>query len=184
MVGTPINLEGPQDGRHTVAAFESYLDDALQRYEDDLSAAKDPQQDEKLAKAILHVSTLNIGAHAFDSVKAFFDRRTKYPPVQLVVAEDNEAVIKTAAKGRSAKLRHVARTHRVNLDWLYGIFRHPEVQARYVFTGYQLADIVTKAITKPQTWRRLISMLGIKAPGKSCLSGDKAYDITMSKAKE
>ena len=108
----------PQDGRHTVAAFESYLGDALQKYEDNLAAAKDPQQEEKLAKATLHVSTLNIGAHAFDSVKASFDRRTKYPPVQLVVAEDNEAVIKTVAKGRSAKLRHVARTHRVNLDWL------------------------------------------------------------------
>ena len=182
--GTSINLEGPQDGRHVVASFESYLDDALQRCEDDLSAAKDPQQDERFAKAILHVSTLNIGAHAFDSVKAFFDRRTKYPPVQLIVAEDNEAVIKTVAKGRSAKLRHVARTHRVNLGWLYDLFRHPEIQARYVSTDYQLADIGTKAITKPDTWRRLTSMMGIKAPGKFCLSGDAAYDITMNKAKE
>ena len=53
-----------------------------------------------------------------------------------MVAEDNEAVIKILAKGRSAKLRHVHRTHRVNLDWLYEAFRRPEVFARYVQTEY------------------------------------------------
>ena len=77
-----------------MAAFETYLDKALEDYERDLAEAKDPQLDLKLGKAILHVSTLNLGAHAFDPVKAFFDRRSKYPKVQLIVAEDNEAVIK------------------------------------------------------------------------------------------
>ena len=120
--GAPIDILAIRDGRHQVAAFESYLDDALERYEHDLAAAKDPQQELLLSNAIMHVSTINIGAHAFDSVKAFFDRREKYPTVQLIVAEDNEAVIKTVAKGRSAKLRHVARTHRINLDWLYDFF--------------------------------------------------------------
>ena len=32
--------------------------------------------------------------------------------------EDNDAVIKMCIKGRSPALRHVARTHRINLDWL------------------------------------------------------------------
>ena len=37
----------------------------------------------------------------------------------LYVFEDNEAVIKMIIKGRSPTLRHVSRTHRVALDWLF-----------------------------------------------------------------
>ena len=65
-----------------------------------------------------------------------------------MVAEDNEAVLKSLAKGRCPKLRHVARTHRVNLDWCYDAFRRPEIEATYVQTLYQIADLGTKAITK------------------------------------
>ena len=37
----------------------------------------------------------------------------------LYVFEDNEAVIKMIIKGRSPAMRHVSRTHRVALDWLF-----------------------------------------------------------------
>ena len=37
----------------------------------------------------------------------------------LFVFEDNEAVIKMFVKGRSPTMRHVSRTHRVALDWLF-----------------------------------------------------------------
>ena len=37
----------------------------------------------------------------------------------LCVFEDNEAVIKMMIKGRSPTMRHVSRTHRVALDWLF-----------------------------------------------------------------
>ena len=37
----------------------------------------------------------------------------------LHVFEDNEAVIKMIFKGRSPTMRHVSRTHRVALDWLF-----------------------------------------------------------------
>ena len=37
----------------------------------------------------------------------------------LYVFEDNEAVIKMIMKGRSPIMRHVSRTHRVALDWLF-----------------------------------------------------------------
>ena len=37
---------------------------------------------------------------------------------QLYLFEDNEAVIKMCLKGRSPILRHISRTHRVDLDWL------------------------------------------------------------------
>ena len=38
----------------------------------------------------------------------------------LYVFEDNEAVLKMIMKGRSPTMRHVSRTHRVALDWLFG----------------------------------------------------------------
>ena len=37
----------------------------------------------------------------------------------LYVFEDNEGVIKMIIKGRSPTKRHVSRTHRVALDWLF-----------------------------------------------------------------
>ena len=37
----------------------------------------------------------------------------------LYVFEDNESVIKMIVKGRSPTMRHVSRTHRVALDWLF-----------------------------------------------------------------
>ena len=37
----------------------------------------------------------------------------------LYVFDDNEAVIKMFIKGRSPTMRHVSRTHRVALDWLF-----------------------------------------------------------------
>ena len=40
----------------------------------------------------------------------------------LYVSEDNEVVIKMIIKGRSPTMRHVSRTHRVALDWLFDRF--------------------------------------------------------------
>ena len=41
------------------------------------------------------------------------------PPLPQVILEDNDAVIKMCIKERSPSMKHVARTHRVNLDWLF-----------------------------------------------------------------
>ena len=47
----------------------------------------------------------------------------------LYVFEDNEAVIKIIIKGRSPTMRHVSRTHRVALDWLFDrINLDPKIQ--------------------------------------------------------
>ena len=63
----------------------------------------------------------------------------------LYVFEDNEAVIKMIIKGRSPTMRHVSRTHRVALDWLFErINLDPKIQIKYIDTKNQLADILTK----------------------------------------
>ena len=49
-----------------------------------------------------------------------------------MVFEDNEAVIKMIIKGRSPTMRHVSRTHRVALDWLFDrINLDSTIQIRY-----------------------------------------------------
>ena len=63
----------------------------------------------------------------------------------LYVFEDNEAVIKMIIKVRSPTMRHVSRTHRVALDWLFDrINLDPKIQIKYIDTKNQLADILTK----------------------------------------
>ena len=63
----------------------------------------------------------------------------------LYVFEDNDAVIKMIMKGRSPTMRHVSRTHRVALDWLFDrINLDPKIQIKYIDTKNQLADILTK----------------------------------------
>ena len=63
----------------------------------------------------------------------------------LCIFEDNEAVIKLIIKARSPTMRHVSRTHRVALDWLFGRIKlHPKIEIKYIDTKHQLADILTK----------------------------------------
>ena len=52
-------------------------------------------------RAYEHLSSINLGATAFDAAQAFFERRSEYNDVKLIVAEGNEVVTKILAKGRS-----------------------------------------------------------------------------------
>ncbi len=64
---------------------------------------------------------------------------------KLVIFEDNEAVIKMTIKGRSPQIRHVSRTHRIDLDFLFERIREdPGIQIMFVGTKDQIADMLTK----------------------------------------
>ena len=66
----------------------------------------------------------------------------------LDIFEDNEALIKMIIKGRSPTMRHVSRTHRVALDWLFDrINVDTKIQIKYIDTKNQLADILTWEIS-------------------------------------
>ena len=80
----------------------------------------------------------------------------------LYVFEDNEAVIKMIMKGRSPTLRHVSRTHRVALDWLFDrINLDPKIQIKYIDTKDQLADMLTKGNFTRDEWNHLLCMFKI-----------------------
>ena len=80
----------------------------------------------------------------------------------LCVFEDNEAAIKMIIKGRSPTLRHVSRTHRVALDWLFDrINLDPEIQIKYIDTKNQLADMLTKGNFTRDEWNHLLCLFNI-----------------------
>ena len=80
----------------------------------------------------------------------------------LYVFEDNEAVIKVIIKGRSPTMRHVSRTHRVALDWLFDrINLDPKIQIKYIDTKNQLADILTQGNFTRDEWNHLLCLFNI-----------------------
>ena len=80
----------------------------------------------------------------------------------LYVFEDNEAVIKMIVKGRSPTMRHVSRTHRVALDWLFDrINLDSQIQIKYIDTKNQLADILTKGNFTRDEWNHLLNLCNI-----------------------
>ena len=59
-------------------------------------------------------------------------------------------------------MRHVSRTHRVALDWLFGrINLDPKIQTKHVDTQNQLADILTKEYFTRDEWNHLLLFLNI-----------------------
>ena len=71
----------------------------------------------------------------------------------LYVFEDNEAVIKMIIKGKSPAMRHISRTHRVALDWLFDrINLDSKIQIKYIDTKNQLTD---------NEWNHVLSLFNI-----------------------
>ena len=53
-------------------------------------------------------------------------------------------------------MRHVARTHRVDLDWLFHLIRmDPCISIKFVVTKQQIADMLTKAQFSAEQWKLL-----------------------------
>ena len=83
--------------------------------------------------------------------------------VQLDILEDNQATIKVVEKGYSPKLRHILRTHKVDLSSIKEIIDTDSVRIEYIDTALQAADIFTKALA-PLKWGNALALLGIFTP--------------------
>ena len=65
-------------------------------------------------------------------------------------------------KGKSPTMRHVSRTHRVALDWLFDrINLDHKIQIKYIDTKNQLADILTKGNFTLDEWNHLLTLFNI-----------------------
>ena len=57
-------------------------------------------------------------------------------------------------------MRHVSRTHKVNLGSLYEVFEDGRSTIEYTNTNDQSSDIFTKALP-PNKWEAALEMIGI-----------------------
>ena len=97
-------------------------------------------------------------------------KNTAYGKAQIVLLEDNEAVIKMTIKCRAPQFKHVARVHRVDLDWLFErVQKDPGLGLKYINTKLQLADILTKGSFTSTIWNQLSALMLIGPPSKTVL---------------
>ena len=81
---------------------------------------------------------------------------------KCVVFEDNDAVIKMTIKERAPMLRHVARTHRVDLDWLFERLKtDPGLSIKFIGTKEQMADMLTKGSFTRTDWLAPCRLTGV-----------------------
>ena len=103
----------------------------------------------------------------------------------LYVFEDNEAVIKMINKGRSPTMRHVSRTHRVALGWLFDrINIDPKIQIKYIDTKNQLADILTKGNFTRDEWNHLLCLFNISHSSSTVCSETMAKRLQHDSGEE
>ena len=87
---------------------------------------------------------------------------SSHKEAMLYIFEDNEAVIKMIITGRSPTMRHVSRTLRVALDWLFDRIKlDPKIQIKYIDTKNQLADMLTKGNFTRDEWNHLLCLFNI-----------------------
>ena len=68
-------------------------------------------------------------------------------------------------------MRHVSRTHRVAIDWLFDrINLEPEIQIEYVDSKNQLADILTKGVFSRDERNHLLRLFNIMSFSLYCCS--------------
>ena len=80
----------------------------------------------------------------------------------LYIFEDNEAVIQMIIKGRSPTMRHVSRTLRVALDWLFDRTNlDTKTQIKHIDTKNQFADILTEGNFTRDEWNHLLCLFNI-----------------------
>ena len=90
---------------------------------------------------------------------------TQHP--KLYCVQDNDAVIKMVQKRRCPALKHVARTHRINLDWLFErVEPDTDIHGRYIHTKLQIADMLTKGNFTSELWLSLCHLIRLGPPPK------------------
>ena len=88
-------------------------------------------------------------------------------------------------KGRGPTMRHVSRTHRVALDWLFDrINLDSKIQIKYIDTKNRLADILTKGNFTRDEWNHLLSLFNISHFSSAVCSAVMAKRIQQESGEE
>ena len=86
--------------------------------------------------------------------------------IPLTCHQDNTATIQVIRNGYSARLRHLGKTHKINVQGLYDAFKEPDISIQHCPTELQAADIFTKSL-EVHKWQAALDMIGIFDPCKA-----------------
>ena len=82
-------------------------------------------------------------------------------------------------------MRHVSRTHRVALDWLFDrINLDSKIQMKYIDTKNQLADILTKGSCTRDEWNHLLCLFNISHFSSTVCSETMAKRVQQDSGEE
>ena len=128
------------------------------------------------------------GLPSLDLWELVLDRR-----VQMTFEEDNQTAIRVIETGKSETMRHMGRTHKVDIAWLHERFLEGSFQPNYIDTAEQAADIFTKALPESKKWEHACNNIAHVYPkaiwpdyAKSIIdtAGKEVEKTTPSKANE
>ena len=75
--------------------------------------------------------------------------------------EDNQTMIRVCETGRNPTMRHLGRTHYVQVGWLKERFASPDLKLIYEPSSKQAADIYTKGFVSAQKWSSALKLVNI-----------------------
>jgi len=104
-----------------------------------------------------------IGLPALDLWETVFERS-----VALTLIEDNESTAAIIRTGRNPTMRHLSRTHGVNVSWLHDLYERKKFGVVYTRTEAQCADVFTKTFRELPKWQQAIRLIGIGRPTTAC----------------
>ena len=79
--------------------------------------------------------------------------------VQLTLQEDNKSAIAIIRSGRNPAIRHMSRTHGVNVSWLHEQLNRKKYSISKCDTNDMSADIFTKSFTDAKKWDSLLRLI-------------------------
>ena len=77
----------------------------------------------------------------------------------LIFHEDNAAMIQVCRTGKNPTMRHLGRTHRIDVHWLHERFAEPGFKLIYEQTKAMRADILTKGFVEEDKWGHALELI-------------------------
>ena len=102
------------------------------------------------------IAVFKVGIPALDLWSTIFART-----VRCQFHEDNTAAISVCKSGRNPTMRHLNRTHEVDVAALHEAFTHQDFDHFYEKSESMRADLMTKGFTENDRWIHAISLNGV-----------------------
>ena len=87
--------------------------------------------------------------------------------VSVTLMEDNESTFQIIKTGKNPTMRHISRTHGVNVQWLHDAYTKRLFNMKITKTDEQVADIFTKHFPEKTNWRKAVSDINTGPVGES-----------------